>query len=395
MKILQVHNLYQRSGGEDVVVAAERELLKAHGHQVFCYSVSNHAIKGVGEKLSIAWNSSYSQSSRKRFAAELGAVKPDLVHVHNFFPLLTPSIYDACRDAGVQVVQTLHNYRLICPGAFLERDGEVCEKCLDGSFYRAAWYGCYRGSRIASLVVARMVSMHHRLGTWHSKINRFIALTEFAKSRFVKAGFPEERIAVKPNFERESALFESFSSRSGALFVGRLSQEKGILTLLTAWRHLDTPIRIIGDGPMVDEVRDSGLFNVTYEGHRTRQEVMTAMQRASFLVLPSECYEGFPMVLVEAFAYGLPVIAARIGSLAEIVRDGETGITFEAGNPEDLAAKIRWAVAHPDAMEKFGETALLQSREKYSPEVNYRRLMEIYHEAIAEIPGKCHGAWPT
>ena len=146
---------------------------------------------------------------------------------------------------------------------------------------------------------------------------------------------------------------------------------------------------------MVDEVRDSGLFNVTYEGHRTRQEVMTAMQRASFLVLPSECYEGFPMVLVEAFAYGLPVIAARIGSLAEIVRDGETGITFEAGNPEDLAAKIRWAVAHPDAMEKFGETALLQSREKYSPEVNYRRLMEIYHEAIAEIPGKCHGAWPT
>ena len=380
MKILLAHNYYQQAGGEDVVVANEMALLSVHGHEVKLYKDSNDRIAGVWAATKAAWRAPYSRDSRDCFAGLLGEFAPDVVHVHNFFPLLTPSIYDACRQARVPVVQTLHNYRTICAGALLMRGGHVCEDCIGGSPYRAALHGCYRGSRMASLAVARMVDTHRRRGTWATKVDRFVALTEFAKGRFVAAGFPADRISVKPNFVEDKA--QEAGPRGGALFVGRLSAEKGVHTMLRAWDGLDVPLRVAGDGPLLDEVHGAGISNLTALGAIPPGSVADEMARAAFLVFPSEWYEGFPMTLVEAFCQGLPVIASRLGSMAEIVEDGVTGLHFTPGDAADLAAKVRWAVDHAQDMRRMGENARRVYEEKYTPEANYRQLMAIYEAAM-------------
>ena len=380
MRVLLAHNYYQQPGGEDVVVENEQALLSAHGHKVQLCMDSNDRIAGPWAAAKAAWRAPYSPEARAGMAALLAERAPDVVHVHNFFPLLTPSIYDACRDARVPVVQTLHNFRTICAGALLMRGGRPCEDCIGGSPYRGALHGCYRGSRPASLAVARMIATHRRRRTWHTKVDRFIALTEFSRSRFVKAGFPGGRIAVKPNFVEDRA--QEAGPREGALFVGRLSPEKGVHTMLLAWDGLDVTLRIAGDGPLLDTARDAGMPNVDVPGRTAPEAVATEMARAAFLVFPSEWYEGFPMTLVEAFCRGLPVIASRLGSMAEIVEDGVTGLHFTPGDAADLAAKVRWAASHAEDMRRMGANARRVYEEKYTPETNYRQLMAIYEQAI-------------
>ena len=231
-----------------MVVANEAKILLDHGHDVRMWSLRNAEIAGVSSRIVTAFRAPYSMKTRKQVRAVVDDFAPDLVHVHNFFPLLTPSVYDACREAAVPVVQTLHNYRTICAGALLLRDGRPCEDCIGGSPYQGALHGCYRGSRPGSLAVARMIARHRRQGTWQTKVDRFIALTEFAKAKFGEAGFPKDKIAVKPNFVEDVKADASDMPRSGALFVGRLSPEKGISTLLRAWSSLEIPLRIAGDG---------------------------------------------------------------------------------------------------------------------------------------------------
>ena len=381
MKILLAHNRYQLAGGEDAVVAAEHDLLAENGHNVRLFSVTNDAIAGLSAKLRAAARTAGSAWGRDAMAREIAAFRPDIVHVHNFFPLLSPSVYDACRDAGVAVVQTLHNYRLICPGGLLMRGGRPCEDCVGASPWRAVLHRCYRGSALGSAAVARMVDTHRRRGTWRSKVDRFIALTEFARSKFAAAGFPADRIAVKPNFVADRARRPE-GDRAGALFVGRLSTEKGIATLLSAWRTLDMPLRIAGTGPMEGEMLNAGLPTVTMLGHSTAEAVAEEMARAAFLLVPSVCYENFPVTLAEAFCQGLPVIASRLGAMAEIVEDGVTGLHFTAGDAADLAAKVRWAADHPEDMRRMGRNARRIYEEKYTPAANYTRLRAIYDDAI-------------
>ncbi|MCZ6774706.1 MAG: glycosyltransferase family 4 protein, partial [Proteobacteria bacterium] len=286
-------------------------------------------------------------------------------------------------DARVPVVQTLHNYRLICPQALLLRNGRPCEKCVTGSAYHAVLYGCYRGSRLVSLVPARMVSINRRRGTWRSKVTRYIALTRFAKEKFIKGGLPADRIAVKPNFIADPAAKREAGAvrREGALFVGRLSPEKGIGTLLQAWRDLAVPLRILGDGPLADRVEQCDNPAVKSLGWKSSSDVVAEMHCAAFLVLPSEWYEGFGMVIVEAFATALPIVASRLGAMAEVIDDSVTGLHFEPGNPADLAAKVRWAVDNPSDMRRMGENARRVYEDRYTPEVNYRQLMAIYDQA--------------
>ncbi len=383
LKVLQVHNRYQHFGGEDIVVSAEQELLRRHGHNVLIFEACNHDVRGLRAKVKAALTVSYSTSSKGSLTKVLKKNQPDVVHVHNFFPLLTPSIYDACRKIGIPVVQTLHNYRTMCPGALLMRDGNICEDCITGSAYQAVLHGCYRDSRVGSLVVARMVEVHRKRRTWQEKVDRFITLTEFSKKKFAQAGFPVKKIAVKPNFTvggvrvtESSSLYEPF-----ALFVGRLSKEKGIDTLLKAWEKLSLPLLLAGDGPLLDKAQSIGLRSVECLGHMSSQNVSAKMSQASFLIMPSEWYEGFPMVLVEAFAHGLPVIASRLGGMAEIVEDGRTGLHFEAGNALDLAKKVRWMQSNPEACKQMGENARQVYLEKYTPEMNYKMLIQIYREA--------------
>lgn len=365
------------------MLQAERSLLEANGHKVALFIVNNDVIKGFKGKIKTALNIVYSKTSKKKVWLEISKFQPDLVHVHNFFPLLTPSIYDACHEAGVPIVQTLHNYRTICPGALLMRAGRVCEECVVGSAYKAVLYGCYRKSRLGTLSVARMVEFHRKKRTWAEKVDRFIALTSFAKSKFMEAGFPESKMVVKPNFFAREEFSAESEERKGALFIGRLSIEKGIHTMLSAWRNLEVPLKVIGTGPLFDDIRTANLSAIRTLGFKKKKEVLREMGRANFLVIPSLWYEGFPMVLVEAFAHGLPIIASKLGSMAEIVEDGITGLHFEAGNAEDLAEKVRWSVKHPEEMRRMGENARKVYEEKYTPDINYRQLIKIYETVIA------------
>ncbi|MDD4914639.1 MAG: glycosyltransferase [Methylococcales bacterium] len=388
MKILFVHNFYQQAGGEDTVLAAEMALLKRHDHEVRLWSMDNKNLPaGLGGKIRTACNTVYSRQSRVAAGREIAAFRPDVVHVHNFFPQISPSIYDACLDAGVPVVQTLHNYRMLCAGAMLMRAGRVCEQCIGGSPYQAVKYGCYRGSRLGSLVLAHLIARQRRQKTWHHKVTRFIALTEFAKSRFVSGGFPADNIVVKPNFAEppESSVSTAGGERFG-LYVGRISPEKGIDTLLSAWRQLDRGLRlkVAGDGPLLDRLQAGG--NVEFLGRQTAAQVGSLMSTADFLVLPSEWYEGFPMVLVEAFAHGLPVLASRLGSMADIIQDGENGLLFNPGDVEDLRQKLEWMQTHSGQIRKMGQNAKLGYLANYTPEENYRQLLGIYAEAMAGLP---------
>ena len=388
MKILFVHNRYQQFGGEDSVLDSETKLLSKNGHKVSLALKQNDAINSLRSKVNTFLDVAYSRQSKLWMSEQIIQHKPDVIHVHNFFPLLSPSIYDACLEAGVPVVQTLHNYRTMCPGALLMRDGVICEKCITGSAYQSVLHGCYRGSVVGTFAVARMIEKHRALGTWQQKVNCFIALTEFARHKFIKAGFPADKIIVKPNFTVDNSLPENKPSqaRVGAIFVGRLSQEKGVSTLLNAWLELDIPLRIAGSGPLENKLSYLTGNGVKVLGVLDQQSVQKEMRQAAFLVMPSEWYEGFPMVLVEAFSQGLPVVASRLGGMAEIIEDGVTGLHFEAGSAVDLADKVRWMNDHPEECRQMGRNARKVYEQKYTPERNYEMLMAIYQQAIQTTP---------
>jgi glycosyltransferase involved in cell wall biosynthesis len=393
MRVLIVHNYYQQAGGEDSVVANERTMLESYGHKTHLWSVSNDVIAGTWSKITAAARTPYSRPARDAAARLIAEFKPTVVHVHNFFPLLSPSIYDACRAAGVAVVQTLHNYRTICAGALLTRDGRPCEDCIGGSPYQAVLHGCYRGSRIGSMAVARMVNIHRSSGTWTHKVDRFIALTPFAKSKFVAAGFPADRVAVKPNFAEDRPA-AGCAGRKGALFVGRLSLEKGVDTLLRAWNSLGTvPLRIVGDGPLRELVEKATAPSVLL-GWKKPVEVAAEMAQAAFLVLPSNWPENFPMTIVEAYCQSLPIIASRVGALPDIIEDGATGLLFSAGDINDLVTKVNWAHRHPEAMRIMGSNARRVYEEKYLPSINVVQLIKIYEAAIEQSRSAAAGAAP-
>ena len=385
MKILFVHNTYQQAGGEDTVVAAEVALLKSHGHDVRLWTADNKDLPSdLSGKIKTALNSVYSKDSLQASREYLRQFQPDIVHVHNFFPQISPAIYDACLEFNIPVIQTLHNYRLICPGEFLLRAGKSCELCSQGSPYQAAKYGCYRDSKAGSLVVAHMVAQHRKLGTWRTKVNRFIALTDFAKHKFIAAGFPADKITVKSNFLPEPEHITSRAERTHpgfALFVGRLSEEKGLRTLLKAWAAMDdgVELKIAGSGPLADLL--PGNSNFTALGLQTAIQIQQLMQQAAFLVFPSEWYEGFPMVLLEAFAQGLPVLASRLGSMTDIIQDHENGLLFSPGDADDLALNAKWLWQNPQQAQQLGKNARQSFLTKYAAEQNYTQLMAIYAEA--------------
>jgi glycosyltransferase involved in cell wall biosynthesis len=391
VRVLLLHNRYQLKGGEDAVVQAEKALLEAKGHQVTLLETTNDTIASVWEKANAAVRAIYSPASKQQVSAKIAHFRPDVVHVHNFFPLLSPSVYDACRDTGVAVVQTLHNYRLGCPNAMLFRNGKVCEDCLGKKMpWPGIIHGCYRGSRTQSAVTAAMLAVHWLRGTWQERVDAYIALTAFQKEKMVQAGLPREKIHVKPNYVlAPESLGDCKTLGDYALFVGRLSQEKSVATLIEAYQYNDLliPLKIVGDGPLraalQTEVQAAGLEDVIeFLGRRDRSAVLSLMCRAKFLVFPSAWYEGFPVTIAEAFACGLPVLTSRLGSMAEIVEDCVTGLYFEAGNSVDLADKMQWANEHPEEMIWMGKNARRAYEARYTPEDNYQQLVTIYQQVI-------------
>lgn len=385
LRVLIAHNAYQLRGGEDSVVEAETTLLRQHGHEVEAWIRHNDDVKHMS-KLSVARQTLWSADTTATLRARIEAFQPDVIHVHNTLPLISPSVFWAANRAGVPVVQTLHNFRLLCPQATFLRDGQVCEDCLGRVVpWPAIQHRCYRESAAQTGAVAAMVTLHKGLGTWRRKVTRYIALNEFCKGKFIAGGLPPDRIEIKPNFV-DHLEQPDWSERTGGLYVGRLSIEKGVMTLIDAMKALpDHGLQIIGSGPLESAL--SPVAGDAWLGARPFTEVMQKMARAAFLVLPSTCYEGFPRTLVEAYACGVPVIGSRHGSLQELVLEGRTGLLFEPGNAAELAERIRWAQTHPEAMLEMGRQARAQYEARYTPRRNAAQLEDIYRRAIAETRG--------
>jgi glycosyltransferase involved in cell wall biosynthesis len=396
VNILVVHNSYMQTGGEDRAVQTETTLLRRSGHKVFEYLKCNREIENYGlrKKAALGWRTTWSSTAFREILGVIDDVCPDVVHVHNTLPLISPSIYYACRRAGVAIVQTLHNYRLICPSGNLFRQGRPCEECVGR---KVPWpgmvHGCYGNSHLRTSAVAGMLGIHRYMKAWSEVVDVYVALTEFGRRKFVEAGLPADRIVVKPNCVEDDA-HERVGPGEYALYVGRLSQEKGLSTLLRAWESLSSvPLMIVGDGPLgglvrsVANRRTGGLIRAL--GEQPREVVLDNVLRARFLVLPSECYEGFPLSLVEAFASGLPVIGSGHGAVAEVVDHGKTGLLFKPGDVRELVSTVLWAWSHPEEMATMGRNAREAYLARYSEASNYQQLLNIYTRAI----GSSH--WPS
>ena len=385
MKILVAHNAYQQRGGEDAVVAAEVRLLRAHGHEVTEYKRHNAEIPSIG-RLQAAADTFWSRRTVADLRALLREQQPSLVHAHNTFPLISPSLYWAAAEAGVPVVQTLHNFRLACPQAMLLREGKPCELCIGRMPWPALVHGCNPGSRARTAVMVGMIGVHRALGTWQHKVTRYIALNEFCRNKFIEAGLPARKIVVKPNFVAAGPMTGGL--RSGVLFVGRLAPEKGIEVLGEAWGNVAhrapaLTLRVAGVG--AQDWRLANQHGVTLLGALGKAAVRAEMQRAQVLVLPSIWYENMPLTLIEAYACGLPVIASRIGALAELVEHGETGLLFEPGDARGLADALQWDTSYPAAMLVMGANARARYEARYTPDINYAQTLAVYRSAIDEV----------
>ena len=387
MRILIVHNNYRIAGGEDAVVQNESKLLLDKGHEVELELFNSNDIRGFVGKITTAINLSYSTKSRERITDKIRSFRPDVVHVHNFFPLVTSSVFDACFTERVPVVQTLHNFRTQCASALLLRNDKPCELCLTGTPFQAVKFGCYRESRLASLPLAMMINFHRKNNTWNKKITHMIALSEFSKNLFLKAGLDAEKISVKPNFVSDEILKLCGSyqpeERSSVIYVGRLSKEKGVESMVRAWAKIKLPLKIVGEGPLKDYLQRIASPNVQFFGKLPKERVYEEMNTARFLILPSICYENFPVIVAEAFALGLPVVASKIGSLAEIVEDRIQGRVFEAGKSESLTKLVQETWGSSDSLRKMSMQAKKKFSTHYCADRNYEILTRIYEKAIA------------
>jgi glycosyltransferase involved in cell wall biosynthesis len=387
--LIVAHNYYQRAGGEDQVFAAETALLQSKGNRVTRYEEHNARIASRNPAFA-AVDAIWSLKSSRSLAELVRLHKPDVVHLHNTFPLISPSAYYAARKGGAAVVQTLHNFRLVCPGAILFRDGMVCEECIQQRSLRPAMaHKCYRGSRPATAAAAVMLSVHRAARTFQRQVDCYIALSEFARRKFIAGGLPEDRIVVKPNFVSPDPGVGP-GTGGYALFVGRLSAEKGISLLASAWRELGKiPLVVAGDGPLAGAEWPMG---VSWIGSQPREKILALMSEARVLIVPSECYENGPLAALEAFACGLPVIASNLGSMAETVAHERTGLLFNPGEPADLARKVRWAFEHPEALVAMRVAARREFEEKYTAEKNYKMLIGIYEKAMERARQRKHAA---
>lgn len=387
MRVLLVHNFYREPGGEDYAFRAETTVLERNGHEVATFERSSaDATDSVAGVIRTAVATPWASDTVRELERQLARFRPDIVHFHNTFPLISPGAYYACSRAAVPVVQTLHNYRLLCAKAELFRDGNVCEDCVGRSLpWPAVRHRCYRNSLFGTVAVAGMLTLHKSLGTWTSNVDRYVALTGFARDVFVRGGLPADRIVVKSNF-----LIDPPAAREGdgeyALFVGRLTEEKGVETLINAWDRLEIPLRIVGSGPLLDRVARWGATrsNVQVLGWVAYEKVRAELAGARFLMFPSLWYEGFPIAILEAMASGVPVLASRRGSLGELVGDHSGGATFEAGDERALASAATQLWRDVDRCRSLGRAARSVFESRYGEAAGYRELASLYSSVIEE-----------
>jgi glycosyltransferase involved in cell wall biosynthesis len=394
VKILLVHNYYGSGApsGENQVFELERALLERHGHDVQVFVAMSDRLRSrpVLGRIEGALVTPWSWRGARDVRREVARFAPDVVHTHNTFPLLSPAIFHAIGMRAARVL-TLHNYRLYCAAAIPLRNGQPCTDCMERrSVLPALRHGCYRGSVLATAPLAASVALHRALGTWERQVEAFIALTEFQRELMVASGLPAERTCVKPNFYPGSPTpLEWSHRRECVVFAGRLSEEKGVAHLVdawVAWGDSAPELRIIGDGPLRRslEARASaaiGSGRIRFLGQIAPSEAEMEIANARLLVLPSVSFEGFPMVLREAFAFGTPAAVSGIGPLPRIVEHGRTGVVFRPADAAALLSEVR-SVWNSAALERMSRAARREFELRYAEDANHEQLVAIYEKAI-------------
>ena len=394
IKLLQVYNQYRSQfNGEETVVLRIAELVEKYGGEAQLLTRSSRGIeKSLARKVHAAVSGFHSQSAYREMVQVLREYRPDVVHAHNLYPLLSPSVLVACRRARVPVVMTLHNHQLTCPRADHLRGGQLCERCVGGREYHCVWNNC-RGNLLESVVYAARSAVARRLRLFHDNVDVVIALSDFAKRRLVGAGFNGEQIAVLPNMT--PSVDEPVDPSQGRYFAfaGRLSSEKGVETLLDAATTLpDYEVRIAGEGPLRDNFQARAPQNVRFVGHLSPAEMTGFYRRARCLILPSRCFEMCPLVVIEAMSHGLPVIASDLGGREELVRDGVSGLLFQPGEAGDLARKMKCIEGDGELCRRLGRAGREMSQREFSEGVFYRRLMTIYKQASEIVRSRDFGS---
>jgi len=391
MRILLIHNSHRSgsSSGDDIVFNKESGLLEKYGHEVTRINPSNDefdkesALKKFSTILQVPWSFNYYKKIKQVLIKE----KPDIIHLHNFFPFISPSVFYAADSAGIPIIQTLHDYRYLCPMAFLMRSGKICDECKDGAFFRSIKYGCFKGSKLQSIPVAFMLKLHWYLKTFKKKIDGYICLTESQRKIYLNAGYDEKKLFLKPNFVDDTFEQDKYRYGNYAVFIGRLGEEKGVRTLIGAWKDMpDIPLKIVGDGPEAKDfkslVADMNIKNIDFLGYKPYRECRKIMNDARFLIMPSIGYETFGLTIIEAFSHCKPVIASHLGAMADIVKDKTTGLLFTPMNTQELAEKVRWLWNNPEECKRMGQNARNEYEDKYTPEKNYEMFMNIYRKVI-------------
>jgi glycosyltransferase involved in cell wall biosynthesis len=387
VRVLMIHNSYRQRGGEDESVRLETELLRSAGHEVDYYGSSNIDVRNTPlDALRIVWNARTYDEVRSRIRRS----RPDVVHVQNFFAAVSPAAHYAAAAADVPVVQTLRNYRILCCNASFFRGGETCNACMNKIVpWRGVRHACYRQSTLMSAVVAASIAFHNGLGTWRDRVNCYIALSESAKAVFTRAGFDASRIVVKPNFLTPVPPARSVSG-DHYLYVGRLSKEKGVQTLVKAMALAPAVnLKIVGEGPelrmLKNTVDDLGLSGrVEFMGEQTHQSTVQMIQAAKAVIVPSEWDEPFGRVIIEAYACGVPVIGSRRGAVAELVKHGVTGLQFSPADPIDLADAIARLERDSTFAETAGRAARAEFESRFTAEANLESLLAAYRQAITD-----------
>jgi len=397
MKILIIHNFYLKKGGEDTTVFNEKKILEENGHLVYLYTKSNEEFKkgNLFERIFKIFEIFFSFTTYRELKKIIKKFKPDIIHIHNIFLRISPSVYFIAKKYNIPVVQTLHNYRFLClNGLFLLNNGKICEKCKNGNFIYGVINRCYRNSFLQSLIVSLMVFIHRKIfKTFTKKIDIFISPSNFLKDKIKETkDFRNVKIILKPHFIEVKKDINTEEFENYALYLGRISKEKGISTLLKAFKEIENfRLVIAGDGPLVEEgkeiIQRQKLNNVSFTGYLNGDKKDSILRKASVTVLPSEWYENMPYSILESFAYGVPVIASRIGGLRELVIDGYNGLLFEPGNAEDLTYKIEKLSKNKDLLLEMRKNAYKTASERFSEMVGYENIIAIYRSLI-RVGGK-------
>ncbi len=394
LHIVMIHNRYQYAGGEDVSTDADVELLREYGHRVTLIEVHNDSIKAYSkfEKIRLFAETAWNFRVYREMRSQLKKLSPDLVHVQNFFPLFSPSVHAAARSLNIPTIQHLHNFRLGCLNGYLLRDGKICEACVGRNPWRGLLYGCYRDSAIASLAVWMMLTLNRWRRTWWQDVDAFITPSNFAAQKLKEIGLNGDRLYVKPyviNSVEVLSSFESINANPEFVFVGRLSIEKGVIVLLRAWVELnmtDWQLKIVGDGPertnLQRFVDDAGLKNVQFLGYMAPSQITSVMQKATAIVVPSQWYETFGRVVIEAFACEKPVLASNLGALSELISSEHNGFLIAHDRVDAWTERLYWCGTHLEEMRSMGLTAHKTYRELYTRSANYQQLMEIYDHVL-------------